>query len=149
VVQGNVPRLGLDVYRQARVVTDNHLAGTVRLASEVAAGRLPAPQLVVWPENASDFDPFDDATARATIENAVAAIDVPILVGAVLDGPGPLHVRNAGVVWTPQLGPTELYLKRHLVPSRATARGCFTRVPSRWGTRSASRSPTTRWSGKR
>jgi apolipoprotein N-acyltransferase len=40
---------------------------------------------------------------------------VPVVVGAVLDGPGPHHVQNAAVVWTPD-GPGERYVKRHLVP---------------------------------
>jgi apolipoprotein N-acyltransferase len=39
-----------------------------------------------------------------------------VLVGAVLDGPGPTHVSNAGVVWDPTTGPGEIYVKRHLVP---------------------------------
>ena len=41
---------------------------------------------------------------------------MPVLIGAVLNGPGPTHVSNAGVVWDPVTGPGELYVKRHLVP---------------------------------
>jgi apolipoprotein N-acyltransferase len=47
---------------------------------------------------------------------AAAANGVPLLVGAVLDGPGPTHVSNAGLVWDPVTGPGALYVKRHLVP---------------------------------
>ncbi|MGD9530865.1 MAG: apolipoprotein N-acyltransferase, partial [Pseudonocardia sp.] len=57
-VQGNVPRLGLDFNAQRRAVLDNHVRVTEQLAAEVAAGRLPRPDLVVWPENASDIDPL-------------------------------------------------------------------------------------------
>ena len=39
VVQGNVPRLGLDFNAQRRAVLDNHVAETEALAAEVAAGR--------------------------------------------------------------------------------------------------------------
>ena len=46
------------------------------------------PELVIWPENASDIDPFTDPYAFALIDGAVKDIGVPVLVGAVLQGPG-------------------------------------------------------------
>ena len=114
-VQGDVPRLGLDAFAQARAVTVDHVLATQRLAADVAAGRVPAPAFVVWPENASDQDPFTDALAGQLVRQAVSAVGVPIVVGAVLDGPDSRHVQNAAVVWTPT-GPGERYVKRHLVP---------------------------------
>jgi apolipoprotein N-acyltransferase len=115
LIQGNVPRLGLGEFDQRRAVTADHVAQTQALAADVAAGRVPRPDLVLWPENASDDDPFHDAIARAMIETAVRAVGVPVLVGAVLDGPGD-HVRNAAIVWSPTTGPGQIYVKRHLVP---------------------------------
>jgi apolipoprotein N-acyltransferase len=61
-------------------------------------------------------DPTTDPIARAVIDAAARAVGVPILVGAVLDGPGPTHVRNAAIVWSPTTGPGQTYVKRHLVP---------------------------------
>jgi apolipoprotein N-acyltransferase len=116
VVQGNVPRLGLDEFAQKRAVTANHLAETQRLAQAVAAGRVPQPDVVVWPENSSDEDPFSDPTSYAMISQAVQAIAAPIVVGAVLRGPGAHHVRNTAIVWSPTTGPGQTYVKRHLVP---------------------------------
>src|SRR3954469_7576660 len=116
VIQGNVPRLGLREFEQARAVTVNHMRETRALAADVAGGRVPRPQAVIWPENATDMDPYNDQQARAIIDSAVRAVGVPVLVGAVLDGPGPRHVTNAGIVWSPQDGPGERYAKRHLVP---------------------------------
>jgi apolipoprotein N-acyltransferase len=118
IVQGNVPRLGLDFNEQRRQVLDNHVAATVELAREVAAGRQPQPALVVWPENASDIDPLRNQDAAQQIAAATTAIGAPILVGAVLRGPGPNQVRNAGLLWQPVTGPDEsqLYVKRHPVP---------------------------------
>jgi apolipoprotein N-acyltransferase len=73
---------------------------------------------VVWPENSSDIDPLRDPAAGARISQAADAVGVPILVGAVLRGPGPGQVRNAGLLWRPGTGPDteQLYTKRHPVP---------------------------------
>jgi apolipoprotein N-acyltransferase len=116
IVQGNVPRLGLDFNAQRRAVLDNHVDATLALAGEVAAGRQPAPDLVIWPENSSDVDPVADPRAAALIDAAALAIDAPILVGAVLRGPGVDEVRNVGLVWQPRTGPGQVYAKRHPVP---------------------------------
>jgi apolipoprotein N-acyltransferase len=115
VVQGNVPRLGLDFNAQRRAVLDNHVQATLDLARRVEAGEVARPDLVVWPENSSDIDPLREADARFEIDAAVRAIGVPVLVGAVLEGPGE-KIRNAGIVWDPGTGPGELYVKRHPVP---------------------------------
>jgi apolipoprotein N-acyltransferase len=115
-VQGSVPRTGLDALGQKRAVTRNHVAETERLAAEVKAGTVPAPDLVLWPENSSDLDPFKDATAAQLLSTASAAIGRPILVGAVLDGPGTGHVRNTGLLWGPKGYLGQMYIKRHPVP---------------------------------
>jgi apolipoprotein N-acyltransferase len=115
VVQGNVPRLGLDAFAQRAAVLDNHAAATRDLAAAVRAGRTPKPDLVIWPENASDLDPYTDPQAASIIQAVVRDVGVPVLVGAVLDGPGD-KIRNAGIVWDPVNGPGAMYVKRHPVP---------------------------------
>jgi apolipoprotein N-acyltransferase len=117
IVQGNVPRLGLDFNAQRRAVLDNHVDATLELAAQVRAGAVPRPDLVVWPENASDIDPLiaQNPDARARIDQAARAIGVPILLGAVLVGPGE-HARNAALVWLPGTGVAQQYVKRHPVP---------------------------------
>jgi apolipoprotein N-acyltransferase len=115
VVQGNVPRLGLDAFAQRAAVLGNHATATHELATAVRAGSQPRPDLVIWPENASDLDPYTDPQAAQIISDAVTDVGVPVLVGAVLDGPGD-KVRNAGIVWDPTSGPGEMYVKRHPVP---------------------------------
>lgn len=114
-VQGNVARAGLEFNAERRSVLDNHGRATQDLARRVAAGRTPAPDLVVWPENASDIDPLRNADAREVIDTAVDAIGVPTLVGAVLREPGD-RVSNAAIVWTPGSGPGARYIKQHPVP---------------------------------
>ncbi|MEV0720716.1 apolipoprotein N-acyltransferase [Asanoa sp. NPDC050611] len=118
VIQGNVPRLGLDFNAQRRAVLANHVTGTVELAGRVTTGQAQQPDLVIWPENSSDVDPFLDPEAAAAISRAADSIKAPILVGAVLRGPGENQVRNAGIVWLPGQGPDEsrMYIKQHPVP---------------------------------
>jgi apolipoprotein N-acyltransferase len=115
VIQGNVPRLGLDFNAQRAAVLNNHVAETERLAAAVAAGTAPAPNIVVWPENASDIDPLQDPAAAAAITRAARAIGVPILVGAVLGNPDGT-TRNTVLVWDPVTGPGPQVDKRVLVP---------------------------------
>ncbi len=115
-VQGNVPGDGMDALGEARTVTRNHLTATQQLARDVANGSTPKPELVIWPENSTDIDPYKDAETRSDIEAAVQAVGVPILVGAVLQGPGPNERQTTGVVWDPVSGPGQVYAKRHPVP---------------------------------
>jgi apolipoprotein N-acyltransferase len=118
IVQGNVPRLGLDFNAQRRAVLDNHVDATVRLAAEVLAGRQKQPDLVIWPENSSDIDPLQNQDAAQRIAAAAAAVGVPILVGAVLHTDKPGDILNAGILWLPVTGPdrSQQYVKRHPVP---------------------------------
>ncbi|NUS73687.1 MAG: apolipoprotein N-acyltransferase [Corynebacteriales bacterium] len=115
VVQGNVPRAGLEFNAQRQAVLNNHIQGTLDLAEEVRQGKHPQPDIVIWPENASDIDPLIDEQAGAMITNAAQMVKAPILVGAVLDGPGS-RIRNAGIVWSPETGPGQTYIKQHPVP---------------------------------
>ena len=115
VIQGNVPRLGLNAFAQRAAVLDSHAAATHDLATSIRSGRTPRPDLVIWPENASDLDPYLDAEAFRTIDAAVRDVGVPVLVGAVLEGPGN-KIRNSGIVWDPLTGPGKMYIKRHPVP---------------------------------
>jgi apolipoprotein N-acyltransferase len=116
VVQGNVPRAGLDFLGQREAVLDNHARATHRMAADVRAGRLARPDLVIWPENSSDIDPYADPAARQIIDAAVKDIGVPVLVGAVIDAGDGEHVENRGIVWDPKTGPGAYYVKRHPLP---------------------------------
>ncbi|UVS79347.1 apolipoprotein N-acyltransferase [Actinokineospora sp. UTMC 2448] len=114
-IQGNVPRAGLDFNAQRRAVLDNHVARTEQLAADIAAGRAPRPDLVIWPENASDIDPYRNPDARAAINRAADAVGVPIAVGSVLVDPDG-RPRNTVILWTPEQGPVAEYTKRQLQP---------------------------------
>ncbi|MEV0254221.1 apolipoprotein N-acyltransferase [Streptomyces sp. NPDC050732] len=114
-IQGNVPRAGLDFNAQRRAVLDHHVRETERLAAEVKAGRVKRPDLVLWPENSSDIDPFTNPDARLAIERAVKAIGAPVSVGGVVQKKdGKLY--NEQILWDPEKGPTDTYDKRQIQP---------------------------------
>lgn len=116
VVQGDVPRIGLDWQGQRKAVLNNHVRVTRELAAKVRAGEVARPELVVWPENASDLDPYANPEAYHAIHGAVKDVGVPVLVGALTDTPDGERVENRGIVWDPETGPGDYYVKRHPVP---------------------------------
>lgn len=118
VIQGNVPQPGLDFNAERRAVTDLHARQTAELAQAVRDGRQPAPDLVIWPENSSDLDPFDNPDAYTVIDTAVKDIGVPVLIGAVIQDADPTSpgTYNQGILWDPVTGPGTSYTKRHPVP---------------------------------
>ena len=113
-VQGDVPGQGLDAFSEDLAVLDNHLRQTRLLAAEVADGSRDRPDLVIWPENASDQDPRTEPQSRARLLAAVETIGQPLLLGAVLREDG--GTVNGLLAFGPEgaLGPA--YGKRHLVP---------------------------------
>lgn len=116
VVQGNVPRPGLDFNAEKRVILDNHVEATHQLAADIAAGTSAQPDIVVWPENSSDINPFADSAAHAAIGSAVRAVGVPTLVGTLVPTDDQRNVENTSVVWDPVTGPGQTYVKRHPMP---------------------------------
>ncbi|OCB19856.1 apolipoprotein N-acyltransferase [Mycobacterium malmoense] len=120
VVQGNVPRLGLDFNAQRRAVLDNHVRETLRLAEDVRAGQAPQPQFVVWPEDSSDIDPLVNVDAALEISRAATAVGAPILIGTVSELPGsppenPQYT-NTMIVWNPATGPADRHDKEIVQP---------------------------------
>lgn len=114
-IQGNVPTSGLEFNAQRRAVLDNHVRATMKAATMIKDGSIPHPQLVVWPENSSDIDPTREADAATEISRAVAAVNAPLIVGAVLDQPAP-KVSNASLLYLPHQGLVARYIKQHPVP---------------------------------
>jgi apolipoprotein N-acyltransferase len=112
-IQGDVPHArNLPDLLRASTVTQNHAAATRALAAQVAAGTRPAPDLVIWPENSTDLDPSLYPAIHQAIASAVATVNRPVLVGALLQNP----LRNTGQLWLPGRGPVATYVKRQLVP---------------------------------
>lgn len=106
VVQGNTPGPFLQWPRSE--IFQLHVEATERIDQPV--------DLVLWPENGSDLDPFTNAYARSELRRVQAVVEAPILVGAILDGPDEQTAYNAGVV-VDETGPRDdFYVKRKPVP---------------------------------
>ncbi|WP_080794956.1 apolipoprotein N-acyltransferase [Corynebacterium pacaense] len=105
-IQGNVPRMGLDFNAQRRAVLANHVRETATLDHPV--------DLVIWPENSSDVNPFTDVEASVLINQALESAQAPILVGTITqDEIGP---RNTMVVFDPESGAGDFHNKKFLQP---------------------------------
>lgn len=118
VIQGGTPQIGLGAMDVRRAVLNNHVNETILLAAKVTAGDILQPDLVLWPENSSDINPFTDPEAFQAISSAAQAINAPILVGAVVDSieSPETEVYNMGIMWDPVIGPGDTYIKNAPVP---------------------------------
>ncbi|NED72775.1 apolipoprotein N-acyltransferase, partial [Streptomyces sp. SID9944] len=114
LVQGNVPRAGLEFNAQRRAVLDYHARETARLAADVRAGKTARPDFVLWPENSSDIDPLEYPDARLVVDQAAKAIGAPISIGSVVERDGRLF--NEQILWDPDKGPLQTYDKRQIQP---------------------------------
>ena len=109
-VQGNVPKLGLDFNSRAQEVFNYHLKQT-----DIALRAIQSkPDVIIWPENSVDIDPFMNPQIGKKISDLAKQIEVPVIVGAVLKGTeGP---ENASVMWNSDGLVSSKYVKRSLTP---------------------------------
>lgn len=115
-VQGGAPGGGVYGLGPARTITRNQVAETGRLFDRVDAGEVVRPDFVVWPENSTDMDPFDDAETAQLVSSALARTNTSILVGAVTNGPGPDERQTVSLWWNPDGTISARYVKRGIVP---------------------------------
>ncbi len=109
-IQGNVPRLGLDFNSRAEEVFNYHLKETNVALREKTVN----PDLIVWPENSVDIDPFKNSRIGDKLSDLAKRAGVPVIVGAVLKGPnGP---ENSSIMWNSDGKIGSIYVKRTLTP---------------------------------
>ena len=111
-VQGSVPDLGLDFNSQRMAVLNNHLQLTKNWRTQANRPADFEPDLFIWPENASDVNPFTEA--KDQINNLVNFLEKPLVVGGV--GNSNSRPTNLSILWEPRSEPTNIYSKRHLAP---------------------------------
>ncbi|SEE08145.1 apolipoprotein N-acyltransferase [Ruania alba] len=111
-VQGNVSEPGLGAFANAREVLNNHVSGTIELSERIGPEAL---DLVLWPENATDINPREDADAAELLDEAATAIGTPLLLGTDsygLDADGERARFNDMVLWQPGEGAVFSYSKQ-------------------------------------
>jgi apolipoprotein N-acyltransferase len=117
LIQGNVPEGSFTGFadRVSRTgpedltIFNNHL----RLSETLAAN---PPNLVVWPENSVDRDPFVNQDIGLRLEDVVRRVGAPFLVGAILQPSGGEGFRNVNIFYSSDGKRTSTYDKIHLVP---------------------------------
>ncbi len=112
LIQGGVPQANLDFNSIPMAVFDKHYGTTLKYLESEDFAKTPA-DLIIWPENASDLDPFRTKSIADKIADLKKEGGVDLLIGAVLDGKsGPenaaIHYRSNGEIVK--------YVKRDLAP---------------------------------
>ena len=117
VVQGNTdPSAGPLSIGEPRTITAMHLGETITALATWRAQGVAMPDMILWPENASDMDPTKDATTNALITQASNLAGVPMLVGVISLGPGDGERQTTALWWMPGTGPVARLDKKNLAP---------------------------------
>jgi apolipoprotein N-acyltransferase len=103
MIQGNVPKLGLDFNSRAKEVFFNHVKET-----DIALKENRKVDFILWPENSVDVDPF----RNPEVFEALNSYKVPIIVGAIVGRDD--EILNTSILWTKES--QNVYIKQHLTP---------------------------------
>lgn len=103
LIQGNVPKLGLDFNARATEVFKYHVKETTSaLKSDKEV------DFILWPENAVDVDPFRNPEVFETLNT----FTTPLILGAIVNRDK--EVLNTSILWTKEK--QNVYVKQHLTP---------------------------------
>jgi apolipoprotein N-acyltransferase len=103
MIQGNVPKLGLDFNSRAKEVFFNHVKET-----DIAIMENRKVDFILWPENSVDVDPF----RNPEVFEALNSYKVPLIVGAIVGRDN--EILNTSILWTKES--QNVYIKQHLTP---------------------------------
>lgn len=108
-VQGNA-NAGLFANTRRGEILENHLNATDQLLAQSTR-----PELVVWPENASDVNPDDDVDVRLRLEKLVNnQLRTPFIFGTITSSGDEMF--NSSKLWLPGRGEVDQYDKKRPVP---------------------------------
>jgi apolipoprotein N-acyltransferase len=103
MIQGNVPKLGLDFNSRAKEVFYNHVKET-----EIALKVNRKVDFILWPENSVDVDPF----RNPEVFEALNSYKIPMIIGAIVGRDN--EILNTSILWTKES--QNVYIKQHLTP---------------------------------
>ena len=106
-IQGNTPSVGLTFNDRAEAVFNLHLAETRKVAVD-------ATDLIIWPENAIDVDPFANTRVEALLESLTASLKTPLITGAITRQSGQLE--NVSLMYDESGEVVSYYSKQYLTP---------------------------------
>jgi apolipoprotein N-acyltransferase len=106
-VQGNTPSVGIGFNDRAKAVFNLHVSTTMDLISE-------PPDLIIWPENAIDVDPYVNPDVLSAIESVTAKFSAPLIAGAVTRNTGQLE--NVSIMYDVSGEVVSVYSKQYLTP---------------------------------
>jgi apolipoprotein N-acyltransferase len=106
-VQGNTPSVGIGFNDRAKAVFNLHVSTTMDLISA-------PPDLIIWPENAIDVDPFVNPDVLRAIESVTAKFSAPLIAGAVTRNTGQLE--NVSIMYDVSGEVVSVYSKQYLTP---------------------------------
>jgi apolipoprotein N-acyltransferase len=106
-IQGNTPSVGLTFNDRAEAVFNLHL-------TETKKAELNGADVIIWPENAIDVDPFASARVRSSIESLTSTLRVPLITGAITRQSGQLE--NVSLMYDESGEVVSYYSKQYLTP---------------------------------
>lgn len=106
-IQGNTPSVGLSFNDRAEAVFNLHLSETQKAESSGA-------DVIIWPENAIDVDPFANSKVKNSIESLTSTLNIPLIAGAITRQSGQLE--NVSLMYSDSGEVVSYYSKQYLTP---------------------------------
>ena len=106
-IQGNTPSVGLTFNDRAEAVFNLHVAETRKVAADAA-------DVIIWPENAIDVDPFANTRVNESIESLTSTLKTPLITGAITRQSGQLE--NVSLMYDESGEVVSYYSKQYLTP---------------------------------
>ena len=106
-IQGDTPSVGLTFNNRAEAVFNLHLYQTSKIATEAA-------DVIIWPENAIDVDPFANERVNDSIESLTSTLKAPLIAGAITRQSGQLE--NVSLMYNESGEVVSYYSKQYLTP---------------------------------
>jgi apolipoprotein N-acyltransferase len=106
-IQGNTPSVGLTFNDRAEAVFNLHVTETRKVSTEAA-------DVIIWPENAIDVDPFANTRVNESIESLTSTLKTPLITGAITRQSGQLE--NVSLMYDESGEVVSYYSKQYLTP---------------------------------